>query len=229
MREVVSGRWRVGEPMDALLQRFLLDVRGRSRHAHLATYEDLALGLDTYLRLRRGAAARLPARELRAFLGHWYLRRLGPQDVRRTRLFCAAARVFVAWLTQDASPRRRRGFRRETKSIARAVIRAARASELLEQLQPARRTTRPAAQVDDYCEIVARGGSHLVLRPLSSRALLGPVAVPQELAASLDPGAFVNLRLGQNEGRWRILDYGLCYPPAARTALQAACAVAARP
>ena len=215
--------------MDALLQRFLADVRPRARRAHLATYEDLALGLDTYLELRKCAAARLPAVELRAFLGHWYLRRHGPLEARRTRRFCAAACVFVAWLTRDAAPRRRREFRREAKSVARAVIRAARASELLEQLQPARRSSVPAAQVDDYCEIVARGGSHLVLRPLSSRALLGPVPVPQELAASLDPGAFVNLRLGQNDGRWRILDYGLCYPPAARKALQAARPVAARP
>lgn len=212
--------------MDLQLQRFLDRVRPGARQPHLAAYEDLAQGLDAYLCTRQRSLSRLPTRDLHAFLGYWYLRQYRPLDPGRARRFCAAAQVLVRELTDTLPARRRRELRRETKRIAHAVTRAARASALLERMEPLRRSAMPA-QVDDYCEIVARGGSHLVLRPLSSRTLLGPVPVPRELAATLDPGAFVNLRLGRDHGRWRILDYGFCYPPAARLALQELCAMGA--
>ncbi len=211
----------VGEPMDEILQRFLAAARSSARPAHRATYEDLVFTLDAFLLMRRRDTRRMTAKDLRLFLGSWYLRQCRPLTPGRIRRFCAAARVFVRWLTLESTPRRRRDLQRESKTIARAVLRAGRASEKLElldqlQLEPRR---QGSAHVDDYCENVVRGERHLVLRPLSSGTLVGPVEVPDDLAAALDPGALVNLRLTQDAGRWRIQEYGYCYPASARAAL----------
>lgn len=209
--------------MDRDLQAFLNGVRGTARRDHLATYEDLTLELDTYLSPRRRSAARLASTELRRFLGAWYLRAQGASSSRRTRRFCAAMLVLVRWLAQQAPARRRRALLREARQLSRALSRAARASELLEFVEP-QRASEATEVVEDYFEVVARGGSHVALRPLSAgtswrAAPLGPVAVPARLAASLDPGSFVNLQLGRSQDRWSILDYGFCYPSSARTAL----------
>jgi hypothetical protein len=212
--------------VDDVLRRFLAHVRPRARGAHLATYEDLAATLARFLEHRRRSPARLRFRELRAFLGYWYLRHHEPATPRHARRFCAAARVLVRWLAAERSPRRRRQMLREARRIASATTRAARASALLERLPPAR-PGAAAELVEDYCEVVARGRTRLVLRPLSAPAPIGPVAVPEELAAALDPGAIVNLQLARVEGEWNILGYGFCYPPSARDALREASAARA--
>ena len=215
--------WREEGFVDRDLQRFLDSVRRTARHDHLATYEDLAVELEDYLRARRRRASRLASAELGRFLGSWYLRQQGSASSRRTRRFCAATRVLVRWLATHASARRRDALLRESRRLARATARAARASELLESVE-----ARPAAAVtevvEDYFEVVARGGTHVALRPLSRgehwrAAPLGPVAVPAQLAASLDPGALVNLQLGRSRERWTILGYGFCYPSSARAVL----------
>ncbi len=159
-------------------------------------------------------------KDLRVFLGYWYIRKCLPIPRDRTRRFCAAARVFVHWLTQDATPRRRRDFQRESKAVTRAVLRAVRASEMLDLMGQMQLEPEGPAQVADYCEVVVRGQRHLVLRPLSSGALLGPVEVPGDLAAVLDPGVVVNLCLTQADGRWRIQEYGLCYPASVRDSIE---------
>ena len=205
--------------MDRVLRRFLDEVRPRARARHLATYEDVAVSLQSFLETRRRTAARLHLGELRGFLGYWYVRHHQPAPPSHARRFCAATRVLMRWLSAERSPRWRREFLREAGRLSRATARAAQASALLESL--ALESPGHAEVVEDYCEVVARGRRHLVLRPLSARGLIGPVAVPECLAAAIDPGAILNLVLGKNGGGWRILDYGFCYPPSARGALRA--------
>jgi hypothetical protein len=212
-----------GADVDLVLQRFLRRVRGTARRDHLATYEDLTDELERYLHIRRRSAARLAGTELRRFLGYWYLRNHGSAPSRRTRRFCAAARVLIRWLAAEAPPRRRAALLRESRALVRATARAARASELLERVHKSS-ATRVTETVEDYFEVVARGRAHVALRPISrgesfASPLLGPVAVPEELAASLDPGVLLNLQLGRADDRWSILDYGYCYPSSARAAL----------
>lgn len=213
----------LGADVDLVLQRFLRRVRGTARRNHLATYEDLTTELERYLHVRRRSAARLASAELRRFLGYWYLRNHGSAPARRTRRFCAAACVLVRWLVVEAPPRRRAALLRESGALARATARAARASELLERV-PKGSSAQVTETVEDYFEVVARGRAHVALRPISrgvSFAVppLGPVAVPVELAATLDPGVLLNLQLGRAHDRWSILDYGYCYPSSARAAL----------
>jgi hypothetical protein len=207
--------------MDVLLRSFLQRMRPRARRAHLATYEDVALAMEGFLRARHRSAARLRVGELHLFLGYWYLRRHHPTTSRRARRFCAATSVLVHWLTAGASERRRRLLRREARRAGRDATRAARAMELLELLPASARLADPTEIIEDYCEVVVRARAHLVLRPLSAPALVGPVVVPEALAAALDPGAILNLQLGRSDGRWAILDHGFCYPSGARQALRA--------
>lgn len=208
--------------MEQVLRSFLQRVRPRARRSHLATYEDVALALESFMRGRRRSAASLHASELRTFLGYWYLRRHHPATPGNTRRFCAATRVLVDWLTQQAPARRRRELRRATRHAARDATRAARTMQLLEQMPVPHSRTDHTEIVEDYCEVVVRAKAHLVVRPLSAPALLGPVVVPQELAAVVDPGAILNLQLGRSDGRWDILDHGFCYPATARQALRTA-------
>jgi len=209
--------------VDPILQRFLQRVRTTARHGHLAIYEELVLELQGHLLARRRSVSRLGAAELRRFLGSWYMRHHGLVTSRQARRFCAATRVLVEWLVADAPARRRSTTLRHCRREARATARAARASEILERLSP--EVTEPATEIlEDYFEVVARGRSHLALRPLSrspsfAAPPLGPIAVPVALAATLDPGALVNLQLGRAQTGWAILDSGFCYPSAARPAL----------
>jgi len=208
--------------MDRVLRRFLDEVRPRARARHLATYEDVAASLESFLESRRRTAARLHLGELKGFLGYWYVRHHQPAPPAHARRFCAATRVLVRWLAAERPPRGRRRILREARRLARAAARAARASALLESLPV--HPPAVAEVVEDYCEVVARGRTHLVLRPLSGRGLIGPVAVPETLATAVDPGAILNLVLGHGGDGWSILDYGFCYPPSARGALCAALA-----
>ena len=218
--------------MDPILQRFLQRVRVTARRRHLAIYEDVVLDVHDHLRSRRRSASRLAGAELRRFLGSWYMRHHGAVTSRQARQFCAATGVLVRWLLTDVSARRRAALLRSCRREVRATARAARASEMLEFLSPA--IAEPASEIlEDYFEVVACGRSHLALRPLSGSASfaappLGPVAVPARLAATLDPGALVNLQLGRAQTRWAILDYGFCYPASARPALREALALEVR-
>jgi len=203
--------------MNPVLARFLAEVRLRGRPRHWPVYEDLAWGLESSLRRRRGSASQLRRRHALALLEYGYLRHHQPLTARSARRFAAAARVFAHWWVRQDRPGE--PFIARVQGLTRALARAARASELLDTLRCEGSSFGMTAQLDDYFEIVVRGGSHVVVRKLESRALVGPVAVTEQLAAALDPGAFVNLRLAREEGRWRIVETGSCYPASARAAL----------
>jgi hypothetical protein len=177
---------------------------------HLAVFEDLVAALEADHAGRRGP---LGAAGLSGFLGRWYLRQAFGR--RRMRGFAAATVVLGSWMTRASPSRRRRLLRREVRRTARAVGRAARATELLEALQAA----GGGATMEDCCEVIARGVSHVVLRPLAAGGLVGPVEFPPVVAARLDPGTLAELRLGRRAGRWRLLGGGTCYPAASRPAL----------
>ncbi|MFQ5601599.1 MAG: hypothetical protein ACE5G2_13745 [Candidatus Krumholzibacteriia bacterium] len=211
--------------MDLALQRFLDRVRPRSRTVHLSAYEDVAVALECFLTRRRRSAERLGAAELRTFLGYWYLRHHRPATALHVRRFCAATRVLVRWLSAGRPGKRGRALLREARCVARQTARAARATELLDDLRRGRPCRHPEKLVDDYWEVVLHGSSHLVLRSMSSGVILGPVELPEGLVTALDPGVILNLQLGRSDGDWHVVDHGYCYPSAAAAALREAVTV----
>lgn len=205
--------------MDATLVRFLAAVRPRSRTAHRALFEDLAVLLDGFLRRRRRSARTLRACEVRSFLGYWYLRYRPLAGAAEGRKFCAAVRLLVRWLGQDRPPERAAALGRETARVARDTARAVRATELLEA---ARRpwTGRGVIRCEGYWEVVLQGATHVVLRGLEDGATVGPVPLPFEVARALWPGCILNLELARDGSGWRIATHGSCYPQVARPALR---------
>jgi len=208
--------------MDATLCRFLDSVRPRARRTHLATYEDVAAALDSFLRQRRRTAGSLRTGELRSFLAHWYLCHdqllAGP----RARRLCAALLVLVRWLCRDRPPERARLLRQEMRSLARQTTRAARASDLIERLTPVSWGPAEPVAEDGYWEVLLVGDSHVVVRGLEARAPVGPIHLPPAVVRALAPGDILNLLLTRGPQSWHILEIGPCYPPVAAPALRTA-------
>jgi hypothetical protein len=208
--------------MDLALRHFLDSVRPRSRAKHLSTYEDLAAALDCFLKHRRRSVRALRPSELRSFLAYWYLRHYHPLSSGGARRFCAALRVLVRWLAADRPTPRARELRLEMARVARQTARAARVSELLELTFPVRWQAPGMVVEDGYWEVLLRGDSHVVLRPLGGTRPIGPVNLPAAVVRALSPGAILNLQLVDAGGSWEVLDHGLCYPSVAAPALRTA-------
>jgi hypothetical protein len=207
--------------LDSTVSHFLNWVRPRSRKAHLAAYEDLAIALEDFLPRRRRARP-LRAAQVGPLLGTWY-RRHGGQTGRGTlRRFCAALRVFARWHAQQlgTAPDSQR-LLALTAGASRETLRAARISEMLDQV-PSWPPPEPGAGLcDGYWQVVLLGKSHAVLREVGSAESIGPVALPCEVVRELRPGSILNLCLAADGERWRVVQHGLCYPALALGGLRA--------
>ena len=94
-------------------------------------------------------------------------------------------------------------------AATRDTLRAAQAGALLDR-EP--RDTRPGASTDGFWQVTLRGAEHVVLRDLRSGACVGPVGMSRRVVRTLPAGAVLNLRLGNGDGSWAVLEHGACYP-----------------
>lgn len=195
--------------MDPHLAQFLAAVRPRLRASHRAAMEDVAFELGAWLRRRRRRAAVASASDLRGLVAAWYLRRQGLSAVHDARRFLAAVRVFARWHTAGWSPGRARRLRVSVTAATRDTLRAGRAGALLDR-EPAR--TRAGTGTDGFWQVTLRGAEHVVLRDIRSGACVGPVELPRRVVRTLPVGAVLNLRLGNEDGAWAVLEHGACYP-----------------
>lgn len=195
--------------MDPHLAQFLAAVRPRLRASHRAVMEDVVFELGAWLRRRHRRAAAATASDLRGLVAAWYLRQQGLGGACDARRFLAGVRVFARWHTAAWSPGRARRLRGFVTAATRDTLRAAQAGALLDR-EPA--GTGAGASTDGFWQVTLRGAEHVVLRDIRSGACVGPVGLPRRVVRALPAGAVLNLRLGNEDGAWAVLEHGACYP-----------------